>query len=274
MDEIKRLFFEKGESVINLQDTQLPPPQIAELSTLPRPAVIEVAGRDSVAAALRAVELYEFTDLIPVYAFTGTESGPWSLVENAVKKLTSVLTKARIHDLLVMGSTEFWRALNGRFIDELNHRYGFYTPCIGCHMYLHSLRIPLAVSLGNIPIVSGERELHNGTIKINQTAQALTTYSEVAESFGINLLFPIRHVHDGKEIDEILGFDWQESKEQPGCVLSGNYRRPDGGVTIVESRVRKYLKEFLSPLTKKIIGSYVKGIVPDHIKLASEIITS
>ncbi|MFC1883274.1 hypothetical protein ACFL2O_00750 [Thermodesulfobacteriota bacterium] len=271
-DKLKELFYNRGESVINLPDWLLSPSKIEKLSDLPGLAVVEVAGRDSVAAAFRAVELYNFTDLIPVYAFTGTESGPWSSVETAAETLASTLPNVRVHDLVVMGSSEFWRALNGRFVDELINRYGFYTPCIGCHMYLHSLRIPLAVTLGNVPIVSGERELHNRTIKINQTAPVLAAYSKLAESFGIKLFFPLQHIKDGKEIDEILGFDWQEGKDQPGCVLSGNYRKFNGGIRIKESQVKKYLQEFLSPLTKKIIESYISGIVPGHVKIASEII--
>jgi hypothetical protein len=51
--------------------------------------------------------------------YTGTEFGPWSAVLEAVIRLEKRLPEARIHDLLVMGSTHFWRALNGRFVGEL-----------------------------------------------------------------------------------------------------------------------------------------------------------
>jgi hypothetical protein len=271
-DKLKELFYIRGESIINLPDWLLSPSKIEKLSGLPGLAIVEVAGRDSVAAAIKAAEHYKFTDLIPVYAFTGTESGPWSTVKTATELLASMLPKLRVHDLIVMGSSDFWRALNGRFIDELINKYGFYTPCIGCHMYLHSLRIPLAITLGKVHIVSGERELHNSKIKINQTAQVLAAYSALAESFGIKLLYPLQHIKDGKEIDKIIGFEWQEGENQPGCVLSGNYRKPDGSTRINESQVEKYLREFLLPVTEKIIESYIAGVVPAHVEIASEII--
>ena len=65
--ELIRLFHEKGEYVINLPDWLLPPSKIKEIPTFNNPAIIELAGRDSVAAAIKAVELHGFTDLIWIY---------------------------------------------------------------------------------------------------------------------------------------------------------------------------------------------------------------
>ena len=55
-------------------------------------------------------------------------------------------------------------------MSELISRYQFFTPCIGCHFYLHASRIPLSLLLGRIPVVAGERETHDGAIKVNQTS--------------------------------------------------------------------------------------------------------
>jgi len=46
--------------------------------------------------------------------------------------------------------------------------------------YFRSVRIPLAVALGRIPIISGERERHDGMIKINQIGEVLTLYEALA----------------------------------------------------------------------------------------------
>jgi hypothetical protein len=78
-----------------------------------------MAGRDSVAAAIVAVQTEGFTDLLPVYAYTGTEYGPWTSVETAVDRLRHRLPRTHVHDLLVLGSPHFWHALNGRFMSEL-----------------------------------------------------------------------------------------------------------------------------------------------------------
>ncbi|MCF8037391.1 MAG: hypothetical protein K9K62_11005, partial [Desulfobacteraceae bacterium] len=54
---------------------------------------------------------------------------------------------------------------------------GHYTPCTGCHLYLHAVRIPLARMLGNVPIIGGERESHSGKVKVNQCAPARAVLS-------------------------------------------------------------------------------------------------
>ena len=270
--QLEKLYLNKKESVINLPEWLLNPEKNLEYRDIPSLALVEMAGRDSVAAAIKSVEEEKFTDLVPTFVYTGTEYGPWPSVMMAVERLSSRLPGTRIHDLIVMGSPDFWRALNGRFISTLMEKYGFYTPCIGCHLYLHSIRIPLALGIGGIPIISGERERHNGTIKINQTSVALDFYKKLSKDFGIQLHLPLRHIQEGSHIEEILGFHWQEGKEQLGCTLSGNYRRLDSEQNIPSHLVQRYMEEFALPCTKKIIESYVDGHVPNHIDIASQIL--
>jgi hypothetical protein len=219
-----------------------------------------------------AVEKEGFTDLLPTYVYTGTEHGAWSSVGDAVKRLSARLPEIRVHPLLLMGSPRFWQALNGRFMSELVARFGFLSPCIGCHLYLHSVRIPLAVTLGRVPIISGERERHNGAVKINQIGEALCRYEDMAGEFGIRLLLPLQHISDGHQIGEILGLEWEEGKEQLGCVLSGNYRGPDGNVTLTVEQAAQYLDTFACPVTREIIRAYLKGEVPDHLKIAARVL--
>jgi len=83
------------------------------------------------------------------------------------------------------------------------------------------------------------------------------------------LLFPLRHISDGHQIREILGFEWEEGKEQLGCVLSGNYRTMDGSVRLTFEQAVQYLETFACPATKDIIAAYLAGKVPDHLKIAA-----
>jgi hypothetical protein len=272
--KLKELYLERGELVVNLPEWLLPWQKIRELWAMPGLAIVEIAGRDSVAAAVRAVEEQGFTDLLPTYVYTGTEYGPWSAVMEAVRRLSRRLPKVRTHSLLVFGSPRFWHALNGRFVGELISRFGFYTPCVGCHVYLHSIRIPLSLILGKPPIISGERELHDGSIKLNQISEALTVYQKIAGEFGIELLFPLRNIAEGNQIKDILGLDWEENREQLGCVLSGNYRRMNGSPVLTSQQVQRYLDEFASPASKRIIRSYVEGNVPDHVGIAATVLNS
>ena len=266
-------FRDKPECVIDFPPRLLSPRRMDEYRQLSRLAIVEMAGRDSVAAAIVAVKAEKFTDLLPVYAYTGTEYGSWASVETAVDRLRHRLPGTRVHDLLVLGSPHFWHALNGRFISELIGRYGFYTPCVGCHLYLHAVRLPLALAL-KAPVIAGERETHDGAVKVNQTATALDCYLDLASHFEVPLLFPLRHMDDGKEIETILGLDWKQNDEQLGCALSGNYRSLENRVDITENKVQSYLKEFAFPLALKIVEAYGQNRIPEHRKLAFDLIST
>ncbi len=269
---LEERYMNKPESVIGLPKQLFPSKKADEYRAIARLAIVEIAGRDSIAATVKSVEEKGFTDLLPTYVYTGTEHGAWKRVEQAVKRLAGRLPEVRVHDLIILGSPDFWHALNGRFISELIARYGFYTPCVGCHLYLHSVRIPLSITLEKVPIISGERERHDGAIKVNQISEALNVYQDVAKDFGVQLLLPLRHVEEGNRITEILGFEWEAGKQQLGCVLSGNYRTLDGSAQGTASQVQRYLEEFAGPYVKKIIGSYVAGFIPDHLEVATSVL--
>jgi hypothetical protein len=271
---LKELYSNKPECVITLPEWLLPPEKVNEYQAMSRLAIVEIAGRDSVAAAVKSVEEESFTDLLPTYVYTGTEHGPWANVDEALERLAGRLPEIRIHNLVVLGSPNFWQALCGRYMSELISRYGFFTPCVGCHLYLHSVRIPLALALGEVPIISGEREWHDGSIKLNQISEALDVYQDIAEDFGVHLLLPVRHITKGNRIAEILGFEWHQGKEQLDCVLSGNYRRLDGSVEHTARQVQIYLEEFAKPCAKKIIESYTAGRIPNHLEIAAQVLGS
>ena len=269
---VKDCYLEKRECVIRLPEALLSSHLIRQYQGMTHLAIVEIAGRDSVAAAVKAVEKWGFTDLIPTYAYTGTEFGSWKSVERAIERLERRLPLTKIHPMLVLGSPRFWHAMNGRFAHELVARCGFYMPCVGCHIHLHSVRIPLAILLGRIPIISGERELHDGAIKVNQNSEALTSYQRLSNNFGIRLLMPLRNISEGKDITDILGFQWSQGDDQLGCVLSGNYKKTNGDVIVNNDQVKTYLEKFAYPLAEKITESYVKGQTPDHLKIAKDIL--
>jgi len=271
-NQLQELFLNKPDLVIDFPEWLLSKQKINDYRSISKLAVVEIAGRDSIAAAVKSTQEYGFTDLLPTYAYTGTEYGPWDIVNQALLRLRNRLPHVRVHPLIVLGSPEFWKSLNGIFISELFSIYGFYTPCIGCHVYLHTVRIPLAILLGNIPIISGERERHNGSIKINQIPEALDLYKQLTETFRIQLILPLCKISNGKEIEAILQMDWHQGKEQLYCCLSGNYRSMDDSVEINKTQVMDYLNEFAIPCTEKIIREYISGKIPNHIEIAKQII--
>ena len=153
---LKEAYLEKRECVVDFPQWLLSPSQIRDYKEIPGLAIVEMAGRDSVAAAIRAAEAGKYTDFIPTYVYTGTEFGNWQSVLDALDRLSKRLPEIRVHELMAFGSARFWQALNGRFMTELISRYRFFTPCIGCHFYLHAARIPLARLLGEVPVIAGE----------------------------------------------------------------------------------------------------------------------
>ena len=269
---IKRLFLDKPECIINFPEWMLSQKQIIGFREMEGLAIVEMAGRDSVAAAIMGVEEHGFTDLLPTYVYTGTEYGKWESVLTAVDRLKQKLPKKiRVHDLLVFGSPASWKTLNGRYSTRLIKKYGFFTPCIGCHLYLHSMRIPMAVLLGNKPIISGERESHDGRIKINQVSEALDAYMKLSGKFSIPLLMPLRQIKEGSQVEEIIGIEWEQDREQLECVLSGNYRDLEGNNAVKIEDAKILLDEFLVPCAEKIVKGYLDGYVPDHAGIAGRI---
>jgi hypothetical protein len=209
-------------------------------------AIIEIAGRDSIAAAMEAASKRDFKAFLPTIAYTGTEFGDW---ETPFKK-TDVLRKElsrkgfTVFDPLVVGAPRLWWRLCGRYTSDLFKAFGFYSPCVGCHLYLHALRIPLAKKLKCKVIIGGERESHEGKIKINQISVALDAYVSFAKTFGIELFLPLRKIAGNEDIETIIDRPWDEGAEQLECVLSKNYVGREGDVVYSESAIKRFFSEF------------------------------
>ncbi|SET28521.1 hypothetical protein SAMN05660297_01915 [Natronincola peptidivorans] len=223
------------------------------LEALPKETVIgEFSGRDSVAAILKALEDNGINDILPVASFAATEYGdPTSLEENYLQMVERVKTlygdNKKIHPLIYYSNPDLWSIINGRFVEVINRKFGFYTPCIGCHAYFHLLRVPMALKLGR-KIISGERENHDGRVKVNQLGSCLDIYQEVTRHFGVELLMPLRHVDKGEEVERLIGWNWQEGDNHPDCIYSGNYRDIEGTALYDEEKVRAFLESYLLPL--------------------------
>jgi len=209
-------------------------------------AIIEIAGRDSIAAALEAARHGDFKAFLPTIAYTGTEFGDW---ETPFKK-TDVLREElsikglKVFDPLVLGAPRLWWRLCGRYATHLFKTFGFYSPCVGCHLYLHALRIPLAKKLTCNVIIGGERESHEGKIKINQIGVALDAYVSFARTFGIELLLPLRKMANNEHIEAIINQPWDEGAEQLECVLSKNYVGREGDVVYSKRAIKRFFSEF------------------------------
>lgn len=240
-------------------------------------AIGEVAGRDSAAAIIKAASFDSISSILPTIVFTGTEYGNWETVYRNVKvikgRIETVYNK-RIYSPILLGDAGLWWALNGRFLSVLNEKFGFCSPCLGCHLYMHLVRVPLARELKCSKIISGERVKHDKRVKINQIAIALNAYKEVLGHVGIDLVLPIRDICSGDEIGTLVGGNWEEGEKQLKCILSENYRLINGEVSCDENMVKKYLEEFLIPVGKGILEAWDSKEDVDYISIVRDILTS
>ncbi len=215
-------------------------------------AIGEFAGRDSVAAIIKALEDETITNILPIASFAPTEYGDFEVLKSNYEQMVTRIQKLygngrKVHPLTYYSNPDLWSIINGRFLDFNVKNFGFYTPCIGCHAYLHLVRIPIALKLGS-RIITGERESHDGRIKLNQTSEALDAYVKIAKHFNVDLIMPIRYMEDGDQVKDLIGWEWEEGKAHQSCAFSGNYIEPDGSVYYDKERVQSYLDGFLYPV--------------------------
>lgn len=214
----------------------------------------EFSGRDSVAAILKAFQ--DGIDyILPIATFCGAEYGDFNTIYDNYLKLISRVEELygdtkTLYPLLEYNQESLWRLMNGRFITELVKKYGFYNPCIGCHLYFHLTKIPFAIHLSG-KIISGERESHDGRVKVNQLSSSLAAYKNVISALGCELIMPLQTISDGQEIEDLIGWNWQEGQDHPKCILSGNYRDFSGKADYNKKSHEDYLKNYI-----EILGPY------------------
>lgn len=224
----------------------------------------EFSGRDSVAAIMKAFELDDVTHILPVATFAGTEYGDFDVIyenyEMLIKEVTKRFGKDKIlYPLIEYNDEKLWHLLNSRFTSLLIEKYGFYNPCIGCHLYFHLTKLKFAKGLSK-RIISGERSSHDGRVKVNQLEETLNSYRMVLKKLGYELLMPIQYITDGEEIESLIGWPWQEGKAHPKCVLSGNYRNLQGKAIYDEKELRDFLDTYIEKVGY-VAGKYVLGEV-------------
>ncbi len=258
----------------------LGPDRVEMLRALPSLAVGAIAGRDSIAAIVAAVREEGFSAVLPTSVATGTEYGDTDAPLDAVAHLRHILTdQCEVLDPIRIGSPELWAALNGRFSAEIAARFGVCSPCLACHLYVHLARVPLAWALGGAPVITGERDTHDGRIKLSQTAASIEAETSVLAYAGVELLTPLRTA-SGADVDALVP-GWREGEQQLECVHSGNYKRVDGSVELDAEGYARYLAEFFEPAGWMVVDTWrdagldrggAPSAAPDYESLARAVL--
>ncbi len=235
------------------------------LAARPGLAIVEIAGRDSVAAAAAAVSERGFETLLPTSVATATEYGDEDAPAQTALYLAGLLGRdVRVLPALRLGSPRLWAALNGRFASVIAERYRISSPCLACHLYMHLARVPLSLALGGVPVVAGEREAHGGRLKLSQTPLGIDASVRVLARAGVELLEPVRRVRDPEEIAALAGAAWEKRARQLCCVHSANYAGLDGSTAFDELAYARYVHGFLEPAGIAVVDAWGGDPEPDY----------
>jgi hypothetical protein len=256
------------------------PPELDKdkLSSVKNLAIVEIAGRDSIAAAIKALETKQIDAFLPTLAYNGAQYGSLESVEYAVEVLARRVGREKVLNLEIIGSPQFWQALTVRFGDLLTEKFGFFTSYVACHLYIHAVRVPLAKRLNCKLLISGERESHDGKIKLNQTETVLDRYAQLISKFNIELYQPLRKMSAGQEIVDLIGEAWPQGERQLKCMVSGNYKNPDGkvdfgpGRRFSDEKSAQFLDRFALPLASASLEKILKHELVDYEKEAAKIL--
>lgn len=242
-----------------------------------KPALAKIAGKDSLAAAIKGFEMNQFDLLQPTFVNLNVEYGDRAVLirnirflQERVKKLAPLGKSWLVLEPITLDEPALWQVFAGRFAMLSIKRFGSFSPCVGCHFFLNLMRLPLAWELGIKTIITGERQSHNGRVKLNQLPSVLERYEMVMDYGGVKLVSPLKTTASNADIDLIMGRDFKEGDNQLKCVLEDNYRDLDDMTILEEGAVIDYLDDFAVPFARMVIDHWRSGGDFDYIQLAKQ----
>lgn len=215
--------------------------------------VVEIAGRDSVAALIKYALLHPGSYFLPTIAMIPPEEDRYEDILSYMVSLQRYIFEkgSFLYDTLFLEGEDMWWKVNND-PHEVVAKYGFFTYCLGCHGVVHALRVPLAKEL-SAKVITGERFRHGKRVKINQCPITVDAYSEFFAGHGIEHITPILDLISREEIDLIFGeFEsrYDTSCFKPiQCSLSGN----GDGFDTSTLNLEKYLRNHLLPILDEIV---------------------
>lgn len=244
-----------------------------DLTKAPKPFVLtDFAGRDSVAAAMAWLREHKVGTLIPVADVVPTRFGDWGVYQDNWERMVEHVQRkhpdVHVAPWFCLEDVEFWSSLNGRFSNQLARAFGFFTPCLGCHLHFYAMRTVLAEALDARVLISGEKELHGSRRKANQTSEAVAAYRRFSKEHGVQQHFPIHQVRDEAQMLDLLGDEWREGERQLRCVMSGNDRGVDGKPLFSPEQIAGYMEHFANPMATHIVALRRSGLQGRDFKAA------
>jgi hypothetical protein len=250
----------------------LSPNALHELRGSGAPAVGAIAGRDSVAAIVQAVETHGFDVVQPTIVLTGTERGdlddPLRAVAVAKDRLAG---SATVLDPIWLSSPRLWKALNESCSARLSTRYYSWCACSACHLYVNLCRLPLSWMLGSVPIISGDRDAHDGRVKPSQTPEIIDALIAVFAHAGVTLLEPIRSATT-ERIEGLVGATWPEGGGQLTCDLGDTPQARQAKACYDSAEQRRLAEEYVIPAGTAVADAWRIETEPDYEQIVAEVL--
>ncbi len=209
-------------------------------------AILEVSGLDSLAAAA-VVSRYRSPKpyMIPSVASVPSEFGNRvAFVKQVRDTLEATCGAEDVAPIAGVRDYRLWTILNGQYLPSILQRFQLYSPCIGCHVYVHVLRILLAKLVGAHVVVSGERLLHDASQKINQMSISMSAHRQLFQTSGITLVTPLLEIASGHEVKRVIGA--YDNRHDMSCAFSSRLTDRRGVLYDVE-RLAEYYCSFVVP---------------------------
>ena len=189
--------------------------------------IIDIAGKDSLAAIIEFLKTdSDVSEIIPIIVKAPTEYGDINKFHKSYNEFMNYIQKRFkiiITNEFLIEEPLLWRLINGKYVAMLIKKYGFYSPCPGCHLYLHSIRGYMGRNLGVKRIISGERVRHENKIKLNQLDISLQKHAKLLKKFEIEHIQPLRDINSDSKVYDILKETKINEFYHYNCVYSGNY---------------------------------------------------
>lgn len=196
--------------------------------------IADISGKDSIAALLRIVEKNPSCVIVPNIIELACEYGDKKQFSKVIRRLNVSFNgkQCKLMPCIIPEANDLWKEIVTDNIQKVIKSFGFYSPCIACHLVLHLIRIKIANYLKVKNVISGERELHSGREKINQLPFVLDFYNMIYKRMKIKHHLPLRYISNAKEIDSII----ERHNAIPiylNCLFAGNYYSKGTSVTAV-----------------------------------------
>lgn len=222
--------------------------------------IAEIAGKDSVAAVMKFMSENREAIIVPTIVYTGTEYGDRDSYYNSVDFLKEKGKEKGIQfsETIELQDGKLWNLLCAKYQYLINKKYGFYTPCIACHLFTHLLRLPLLRSLNADGIITGERHSHQGKLKANQHPLTISCFDDIFEENKVKIIRPLVHINDTDLVNRQIGDENIIAHANDiKCVFSGNLQ----GFELEDNldMLKRYLEEFLAPVGGFCAGELLKG---------------